>query len=206
MMMRALGIAAALAAAPAVGAEWTANGFQAVATFEDVDVGAMESCDDMFSQCVSGGTVREAGDGFTARSGARFMVGTDIGTPQFDLGVTMWPALGAWVQGAGPVTASFYGGQYGDLTLLATFDVAAGAEYTFVGFDNADAQFSLSLLEMRLTSATAFAVDDVTFGLPEQVYGVPEPAAWALMIVGFGMVGGALRRGRGAYSRRHAPA
>ncbi len=39
--------------------------------------------------------------------------------------------------------------------------------------------------------------DDVTFGSATPGPGVPEPASWALMIAGFGMVGSALRRRRG---------
>jgi hypothetical protein len=35
---------------------------------------------------------------------------------------------------------------------------------------------------------------------------VPEPAAWALMLVGFGAVGAALRRRRLAASPRNCPA
>lgn len=36
-----------------------------------------------------------------------------------------------------------------------------------------------------------FAIDDVTFA---SANGVPEPAAWAMMLAGFGLVGAAMRR------------
>jgi hypothetical protein len=40
-----------------------------------------------------------------------------------------------------------------------------------------------------------------------QGYAVPEPATWMLMIVGFGAMGGMLRRARGPGRRhRHVPA
>ena len=42
---------------------------------------------------------------------------------------------------------------------------------------------------LRLTSSqNAFEVDNLS------VAGVPEPASWAMMLAGFGMIGGALRR------------
>ena len=42
------------------------------------------------------------------------------------------------------------------------------------------------------SSGSYFVADDLSFDL--QVTSVPEPATWALMIGGFGMVGGAMRR------------
>jgi hypothetical protein len=42
---------------------------------------------------------------------------------------------------------------------------------------------------LRLTSSqNAFEIDNLS------VAGVPEPASWAMMLAGFGMIGGALRR------------
>ena len=194
-MIRQFGfVAALLAAAPSMAAAWTVNGFQLVADFEDVALGATESCDDGFVQCVSGGVVSEATGAFTARSGTRFMLGTSIGTPQYDVGVTLWPALGAWIQSASVVEVTFWGGVFGDLQLLATRHTSGSGNYEFIGLGNP--VFDVPLLEMRMASGAAFAVDDVTFGLPEQVYGVPEPGTWALMIIGFGAVGSVLRSRR----------
>lgn len=39
-----------------------------------------------------------------------------------------------------------------------------------------------------------FPIDDVTFSLNPAAAAVPEPATWAFMIVGFGAVGGMMRR------------
>jgi hypothetical protein len=47
-------------------------------------------------------------------------------------------------------------------------------------------------------SAGVFTPTDSDFFLPARLLGVPEPATWAMMIVGFGLVGGALRRRRTA--------
>lgn len=39
-----------------------------------------------------------------------------------------------------------------------------------------------------------FPIDNVTFSLNALAGGVPEPATWAMLILGFGTVGGAMRR------------
>ena len=41
-----------------------------------------------------------------------------------------------------------------------------------------------------------FVVDDISFVGPAAVQGVPEPATWAMMILGFGLTGAALRQRR----------
>jgi hypothetical protein len=43
-------------------------------------------------------------------------------------------------------------------------------------------------------TANQVAFDNITFGSIDPGGGVPEPAAWAMMIAGFGLVGGAMRR------------
>jgi hypothetical protein len=42
--------------------------------------------------------------------------------------------------------------------------------------------------------ANQIVFDDVTFGSSTPGPGVPEPATWAMLITGFGLVGGAMRR------------
>ena len=59
--------------------------------------------------------------------------------------------------------------------------------YTYVNFFS-DTAFDL----VRFTQTSGqFRVDDVRVG---QVNAIPEPATWGLMILGFGMLGAALRR------------
>ena len=41
-----------------------------------------------------------------------------------------------------------------------------------------------------------FAFDDLAFGVAPPSGAVPEPATWALMLLGFGAIGGAMRRQR----------
>ncbi len=82
------------------------------------------------------------------------------------------------------------------VTLGATLSTGATAQG---GFATADA-FSTGFFALNvLTPGGSYRTDNGTvfmtsFGGPSQ--GIPEPAAWALMIGGFGMTGGLLRRRR----------
>ena len=145
-----------------------------------------------------------AGAGFAPRSGSNVYVGTTISTRQtsgdwhFD-GVDLCPALGAWVTpGAATVFATFYGYDP-DLD-----DVVVVGELQTSGSDPMQHLVLLSdygpawLINVTFTSTDTFAVDDIEFGLPDVGPGVPEPDAWALMILGFAGIGAALRRRRTA--------
>lgn len=81
---------------------------------------------------------------------------------------------------------------YGSFVLGANFfdDIAAGLQ-VFVDIDAANTGFwSLTLTKSVLS------VDEGVLPPPEP--GVPEPATWAMMLLGFGLIGAALRRRRRA--------
>jgi hypothetical protein len=79
--------------------------------------------------------------------------------------------------------------------------VPAGATTTFFGI-LADNPFDTVTITARLTAPqqySAWTLDNFSRNVPVQVDvppGVPEPAAWALMLIGFGAAGGMLRRRR----------
>ena len=83
-------------------------------------------------------------------------------------------------------------------TTLGTFTPGSGWTEFTATFESGSA----SLATLRLDSGSGaiffndFAVDDVSFNGPAAPAGVPEPATWAFMILGFGTVGGALLRRR----------
>lgn len=91
------------------------------------------------------------------------------------------------------------------VTLPAQHDPTCGAllcNWTFVQIPFVGLGTSLYFLG----NTNSLVIDDLTFGLPGDPgagSGVPEPAAWALLIAGFGLTGAMLRRGRrsavGAY-------
>jgi hypothetical protein len=65
------------------------------------------------------------------------------------------------------------------------------------GFAFEDYQFNLWTRDAGGNAHIAdFALDGGTFGAFDTRLAVPEPASWALMITGFGLAGGAIRRRR----------
>ena len=98
---------------------------------------------------------------------------------------------------------SFLYNNYGGLFIADTVKSYAGAtllETLSVPNDSGSSLkpvvFSLNGIT-RITieqprSGWIFAIDDLTYSL--SAGGVPEPAAWAMMLAGFGLVGSAMRR------------
>lgn len=113
-----------------------------------------------------------------------------------------------------PIAAfGFYGTDIGDINGQLTVElIRNGGPSSFLTVDNTARANNGSLLfwgvidknnpfdAIRFGNTASgsdfFGFDDMTIGDVEQVTGVPEPATWAMMIVGMGAVGGALRRRR----------
>ena len=83
--------------------------------------------------------------------------------------------------------------QPGTNTFTGTMDLAAaGMDFFLMG----DGVFKLEFLDSFETRGLTAVWDDVRIGVTYQpgIGAVPEPAAWALMIVGVGAIGGRMRR------------
>ncbi len=68
------------------------------------------------------------------------------------------------------------------------------ATITFSGFPSSFSFLQNGIKSVTFFSNSQFGVDDLMFG--NVAGGVPEPATWAMMILGFGVIGGALRSRR----------
>lgn len=84
-----------------------------------------------------------------------------------------------------------------DGTLLGTV-VNTGTGIEFLGLVTADGTDRIAgvFLDLVGTEPAGFNIDNLRFGRAGEVTipGIPEPATWAMMIAGFGMVGAAMRR------------
>ncbi|MEW5688218.1 MAG: PEPxxWA-CTERM sorting domain-containing protein [Pseudomonadota bacterium] len=102
------------------------------------------------------------------------------------------------------------------LDLSDTYDTGAAAELLFTFFDGkaqttqkvtldrlkgmqtmSFGQGRLEWFSIAQTGSVGMQIDNLSFGAAAQG-GVPEPATWALMIMGFGAAGASLRRRRDA--------
>ncbi|MGL4543778.1 MAG: PEPxxWA-CTERM sorting domain-containing protein, partial [Polymorphobacter sp.] len=102
-------------------------------------------------------------------------------------------------------TVNVFDGLGGTGTLLGSISLGltpstcvAGYSAGYCPFVPVGVTFSGTAKSIEFAGVANFVVfDDVTFGSATPGPGVPEPASWALMIAGFGLVGASLRRRRG---------
>jgi hypothetical protein len=87
------------------------------------------------------------------------------------------------------ITAEFFSGATSLGTITRAVDGSGGA-LLFA----AAADFGDTFTSVVVTSAADFAVAQLRYTIPSGV--IPEPATWAMMIAGFGLVGAAARRRR----------
>ena len=85
-------------------------------------------------------------------------------------------------------------------TTLNTFTTNPAAPGVWAGLSNTYTTGNGGLVTIRIRnsnlafSGNDFAIDDINFSQSSVVPGVPEAATWAMMIVGFGLVGVTARR------------
>jgi hypothetical protein len=126
-------------------------------------------------------TVLDYAAGFTTGFSFNYsMVGPSNGA------VNVWDGLGGT------------GNLLGSISLAVTTSGCPGFVGAYCPFVPIGVSFGGTAKSIEFAGVANFVVfDDVTFGSATPGPGVPEPASWALMIGGFGMVGAALRRRRG---------
>jgi PEP-CTERM motif len=90
----------------------------------------------------------------------------------------------------------------GPVTDLATLTIPANQAGNWFGLSTnfnsgAATSVQLSLINANnVRQGNDFAVDDISLSTRSIVNGVPEPASWAMLTLGFGAVGGLMRRRR----------
>lgn len=131
--------------------------------------------------------------------------GTLIWEAAYNLG-TGPAATNTWLTGSGDLTT---GNFWTNNALLGPTDATAGGTKTLAQWIADNSGHSLSVYGIQVGFGSGWdgtfrgAADNVNVAFGQTVYnanfevataGVPEPATWAMMIMGFGMIGGAMRR------------
>ena len=183
-------------AAPAIAADE-----QVIETFESRAIGLNSfdiSSPAIFNTQISGGTVSEATAGHPAHSGLNVYGGTSITLVTENKHDFSWPGIGAWVSGTDTIWLQAY--EYNQITGL---DDPLAPVSLFGGVT--DAYLSVGtfynpriITKAVFFSGSFFTIDDLTLGIEGVAPGIPEPASWAMMLGGFGAVGGAMRYRRKA--------
>lgn len=178
-----------------------AEGYQVVVGFDDRPIGTENFSfkafgDAAFTNSIFGGTITTATLADPAVSGTQVYVGTAIGFRLSDPFNYSWPAVGAFVTGSAPITLTLRGYDYaqGAEVVVSTTGLPGGTLKTYLGVgDEVEPGYFTSAL---FESTEAFSIDDLTLGLVNVGPGIPEPGTWALLVIGFGLVGGAMRKSR----------
>lgn len=144
-----------------------------------------------------GGSVATGTAQFPAVSGSQVYVGTQMSLEGMDAEANSWPGISALVSsGDAAVTLSLFAFDYelGEETEFFTTTIAANLTNELFSAGTGDNPIFLT--RFVFTSPTPFAIDDLQIGLADTPPGIPEPASWLMLLIGFGSVGSAMRRRR----------
>jgi hypothetical protein len=204
-MAYALGaLLCALSAFPASAIEQI--GFQSVVNFDEFAPGTTTITYGPNDFTITGGVVQAGSADFPAHSSANVYYSStgQIGTTSSDgyglYETDGWPFIGAYVTpSTEPVTATFTGfPEYPSPPYLpATVATLGSAANQLLEFTDPQ----INVFAVSFSSAAPFAIDDLTYGLPDVMFGIPEPSTWAMMLVGFAGLGYAgYRRARAGHA------
>ena len=151
-----------------------------------------------FSTTISGGMIEAGTSTYPAHSGDQVYGGTSILLITSDQDMFSWPGVGAWVTSSATVwmRAYEYDVETGTDHLQSEVSLSAGSTDTYLSIGSLEHPLQISRL--TFTSTAHFTIDDLTLGIDGIGPGIPEPGSWAMMLGGFGLVGGVIRRRRTA--------
>lgn len=147
----------------------------------------------MFNTNLYGGAVALATPSLPAHSGLEVYTGTWMKLSTESISEFCWPGIGAWVSGTGQVYLKAYEYDPGTQseTELAVVSIASGTVPGYLSIGSVDhPRFITSAI---FYSDSMFAIDDLTLGIEGISPGIPEPASWALMLLGFGSIAATMR-------------
>jgi len=146
------------------------------------------------------GLTDSVGNGGNGRVGHSIWTGgfTEITFDTLTLGSLPTYAGLVWTDGNNPITFSAYDQ---DNNLIGTV-VGGHADGSFAGTLGDDHFYGVTniggISRLTISNPPGTEIDHIQYGLNVIEGGVPEPAAWGLMITGLGLTGAALRRRRAA--------
>jgi len=89
-----------------------------------------------------------------------------------------------------------------DASGTSTFTITNATTSSFVGFVSSGPLLSATLVSVQPTSGFLWpTANNLTLAGAAATSGVPEPATWAMLLIGFGGVGYSIRRGRKVSAR-----
>jgi hypothetical protein len=149
-----------------------------------------------FSTTISGGMIEAGALTNPAHPRNQVYGGTTITVVTEDEDMFCWPGVGVWVTGSAVVTLQAYrwDSEMAADVALTPVSLLASSTSTYLSFGTFE--YPQAISKVVFSSEESFTIDDLTLGIDGLAPGIPEPASWAMMLGGFGLVGGAMRRRR----------
>lgn len=163
--------------------------------FDSFADGSLLTTDGQISYASSTGTPLITNDYLTTtapnglgRSGVGFFLGSDSATFTFLNPITAFAIdINTFATTAGSYDVVLDTGDDA-FSIFETFPGTGTGQ--FIGFVS-DTPFTT--VSLSANTGFAYTLDTLLYGTREAVTGVPEPATWAMLLLGFGLVGGAMR-------------